>query len=751
MRILVRGCGSDAYLFGHLAAAGGADVTIDDSASDAASNVGVFLDAVQLEVLARARPMLRDIMAEHGHMSHAQEIRRAGEATTIATGGLAAIPERVLAARLREAASGCRFASVSHDAETSYDLVVLSDDAGRLAEHGEIETEEGGTHILVGVSNLALRHPVVSVREMDGLWMQAILLPQTVDKTLVIIEAPERPSSIEVFAEELAGRDLNIVSDWHILSFLRARRRVMGRHVLIGRAAARGHYGLLADVRLALEDAMALWESLAAKTPDPLADYQDRRAKAGDRLLRASRLASAWCCDLPMRRKHPQPQFAFSYLTRHHRVSYEKIKAHDPGFVRAVERSIAPAAEEDEPIPPMFRPLRLRDLTLDNRIVFSPMCMRQGTAEAMPTDFHLVHLGSRAMGGAGLVFAEMTAIMPTGRISENCVGIYSDEHVGAWRRVTNFIHEQSDAKIAMQLGHAGRKGSTRPTADSWNVPLEEGGWELLSASAIPYTPRTRTPRAVTRDDMDEIVQAYVAATRRSLAAGFDLIEVHMAHGYLLSSFISPLTNLRDDAYGGPIEARMRFPLEVFRAVRATWPAEKPVSVRISACDWRPDGISIDEVIALARMLKEAGCDIITVSTGNTTSGIGQGPSDGRLFQLPFSDRVRNEVGIPTITVGNVRSWGDANAVIAAGRADLCAIARGHLFNPYFTRHAAQAQAYPLRWPSSYRSAAQYTPVHAEKATGRSATRRESSQSAARLKQRNAANAGPQGRSGAKTT
>lgn len=709
MHILVRGGGPGAYLFGTLAS-GAHDVTIDAPAAGDTPDLGAYLDEAQMEALCRTAPALRDILAAHGHVSEAQEIRRGGASTRVATGRLFAIPERLLAAGLRQTASGCRFAAIPNDAaaEARYDLIVLTADAGRIAACTEIETEAGGTKFLVGVLDLALAHPVVSLREADGLWLQATLLPQTTDKTLVFIEAAERPSSIDVFADEFGRRDLNIVSDWRNMSFLHARRRVGGRHVLIGRAAARGHYGLLADVRLELEDAAALVESLASGAPDPLADYQGQRVKASDRLLRASRLASGWCRDLPLRNSQPQPRFAFGYLTRHHRLSYERIKARDPVFVRSVEAAVTPTADGD-PIPPMFTPLRLRNLALGNRIVFSPMCMRQGTTEAMPTDFHLVHLGSRAVGGAGLIFAEMTAVMPTGRISHNCVGIYRDEHIAAWRRITDFIHQQSEAKVAMQLGHAGRKGSTRPTADSWNVPLDEGGWELVSASAIPYTPRTRTPRAVERKDMDEILDAYVAATRRSLAAGFDLIEVHMAHGYLLSSFISPLTNLREDAYGGPIAQRMRFPLEVFRAVRAAWPAEKPVSVRISASDWRPDGITMNEVIALARMLKDEGCDIITVSTGNTTSGVGQGPSEGRLFQLPFSDCVRNAVGIPTITVGNVRSWGDANAAIAAGRADLCAIARGHLYDPYFTRHAARAQGYGLKWPSSYRSAAQYSP------------------------------------------
>jgi anthraniloyl-CoA monooxygenase len=313
------------------------------------------------------------------------------------------------------------------------------------------------------------------------------------------------------------------------------------------------------------------------------------------------------------------------------------------------------------------------------------------------------------MGGAGLVFGEMTNVSPEGRISHNCVGMYRPEHQEAWRRIVDFVHTQSSAKIALQLGHAGRKGSTRRAPDGRNLPLEDEGWELLSASAIAWSARSSVPREADRADMDKVVGDYVRAARMGLAAGFDLLELHMAHGYLLSSFISPLSNRRGDAYGGSLKNRMRFPLEVLAAVRAEWPAEKPLSVRISAYDWLPEGLGLDEAVALTAMLKSAGCDIVTVSSGHTSSGVGAGPDHGRLYQAPFSDRIRNEVGIATIAVGTIFSWGDVNAMLAAGRADLCALGRGHLYDPYFTRHAALAQGYTLPWPSSYRTAALFKP------------------------------------------
>ena len=323
-------------------------------------------------------------------------------------------------------------------------------------------------------------------------------------------------------------------------------------------------------------------------------------------------------------------------------------------------------------------------------------------------DWHMQHLGSRAVGGAGMVVAEMTDVSALARISPGCAGLYKTEHVGAWKRIVDFVHGQTPAKIAIQLGHAGRKGATMSLWEGDNEPMEEGGWDIISASPIPYFPdRSRTPREMTRADMDEVVAEYVRATEYADEAGFDLLEVHMAHGYLLASFISLLTNERDDGYGGSLENRMRFPLEVFDACRAVWPDHKPMSVRVSAVDWAPGGIEPADTVDVSRLLKAHGCDVVDVSSGQTVPY--QQPVYGRLFQTPFADRVRHEVGITTMAVGNISSWMDVNTIIAAGRADLCLIARAHLFDPYWTRHAAHMLDYTLPWPNQYKSVERYTP------------------------------------------
>jgi anthraniloyl-CoA monooxygenase len=304
--------------------------------------------------------------------------------------------------------------------------------------------------------------------------------------------------------------------------------------------------------------------------------------------------------------------------------------------------------------------------------------------------------------------AEMTDVSRDARISPWCAGLYRDEHVGAWRRVVDFIHENSAARVGIQLGHAGRKGATRALWDGGEqAPLEDGEWSLVSASAIPYTPRNQVPREMSRADMDATIADYAAATERAAAAGFDLLEVHMAHGYLLAAFISPLTNERTDEYGGTLGNRMRFPLEVFDACRAAWPADRPTSVRISAVDWKPGGMGPEDAVEVARLLKAAGCDIVDVSAGQTVPD--QEPEYGRLFQTPFSDRIRHEVGIHTMAVGNISSFMDVNTILAAGRADLCMLARAHIWDPYWTRHAAYTLGWELEWPDPYKSVQRYTP------------------------------------------
>jgi anthraniloyl-CoA monooxygenase len=334
------------------------------------------------------------------------------------------------------------------------------------------------------------------------------------------------------------------------------------------------------------------------------------------------------------------------------------------------------------------------------------MCQYSAT-DGMPDDWHLVHLGSRAIGGAALVMAEMTDVSRDGRITPGCAGLYKPEHAAAWRRIVDFVHANSPAKIGIQLAHAGRKGSTRLMWEGIDEPLEDGNWPLISASPLPYLPHSQVPRAMGRGDMDAVRDDFVAAAKLAELAGFDMLELHFAHGYLLSSFLSPLTNRRDDLYGGSLGNRLRYPMEVFDAVRTVWPRHKPMSVRISATDWVPGGFDGDDAVGVAKALKAAGCDIVDVSAGQTTPDAQ--PVYGRLFQTPFADKVRHEADIATITVGNIGSYADVNSILVSGRADLCALARAHLFDPYWTRHAAVEQNYQLPWPDQYSSVTQYQP------------------------------------------
>jgi anthraniloyl-CoA monooxygenase len=407
-------------------------------------------------------------------------------------------------------------------------------------------------------------------------------------------------------------------------------------------------------------------------------------------------------------------QFAFTLLTRSLRVTHENLRLRDPKFVTRVDEWYAAQAAQQTgrpahagpPPPPMFTPLKLRGMVLENRVAVSPMCQYSATG-GMPDDWHLVHLGSRAIGGAGLVFTEMTDVSPEARISPGCTGLWNEAQAQAWRRIVEFIHTHSNSRIAVQLGHAGRKASTRRSWEGDNEPLPEGGWPIVSASPIPYYPHSQTPREMTRADMDATLADYVRAARLAVSAGFDMLEVHAAHGYLLASFISALTNRRTDGYGGSLTHRMRFPLEVFDAVRAAWPAERPMSVRISAVDWHEGGNEPGDAVEIARLLKSHGCDVVDVSAGQTVAE--QRPRYGRLFQTPFADRIRHEVGIATMAVGNISSYSDVNTILAAGRADLCLLARAHLWDPYWTRHAAHELGVAMAWPDPYESMNRYRP------------------------------------------
>jgi anthraniloyl-CoA monooxygenase len=476
--------------------------------------------------------------------------------------------------------------------------------------------------------------------------------------------------------------------------------------VLIGDAAHTAHFSIGSGTKLAMEDAIALARILHRQKdlPAALREYQEERRTDALRLQNAARNSMEWFEKVRRYINLDPPQFAYSLLTRSQRVSHENLRLRDYAYLSGVERWFASRAsgqEPEAPPPPMFTPFRLRGLRLENRVVLSPMDM-YSAEDGTPNDFHLVHLGSRALGGAGLLMTEMTCVSPEARITLGCTGMYAPEHVDAWRRVTRFVHERTRAKICLQLGHSGRKGATRLMWEGMDEPLEEGGWEVIGPSAIPYGPRNQVPREMTRADMDLVIQQHVRAVQMAADAGFDMVELHCAHGYLLSSFITPISNRRTDEYGGPLENRLRFPLEVFRAMRNAWPEDCPMSVRISATDWVEEGISPDEAVEAARAFGAEGADIIHVSTGQTTPDAK--PVYGRMFQTPYSDRIRNEAGVPTIAVGNITEADQVNGIIAAGRADLCALGRPHLADPHWTLHAAAQLGWTEQpWPNQYLS------------------------------------------------
>ena len=482
-------------------------------------------------------------------------------------------------------------------------------------------------------------------------------------------------------------------------SFVRVKNESWhdGNVVLIGDAAHTAHFSIGSGTKLAMEDAIALARELASAKPigEALAAYESERMTESLRLQNAARNSMAWFEHVGRYMPLEPEQFTYSLLTRSQRVSHENLRLRDATYLEGVERWFAGAPAT----PPLFTPFTLRGMTVDNRVVVAPMDM-YSAVDGTPTEFHFVHLASRAIGGAGLVMTEMTCVSPDGRITPGCTGMYKPEHVDAWRRVVDFVHRESRAKICLQLGHAGPKGSTRVPWEGEDVPLTDGSWPVIGPSAIRYAPQLTAPAPMTRADMDRIRDEFVAAARMAIDAGFDMLELHCAHGYLLSSFITPLSNQRTDEYGGSIGNRVRYPVEVFAAMRAVWPDDRPMSVRISATDWVDGGVTGDDAVAVARAFAAAGADIVHVSTGQTSTEAA--PVYGRMYQTPFSDQIRNDAGIPTIAVGNITEADQVNGIIAAGRADLCALARPHLTDPYWTLHAAAELGYtPQHWPVQY--------------------------------------------------
>ena len=480
--------------------------------------------------------------------------------------------------------------------------------------------------------------------------------------------------------------------------------------VLMGDAAHTAHFSIGSGTKLALEDAIALERDIAAHPGDlqaALDEYQATRSIEVLRIQNAARNSTEWFENVDRYATLPPEQFAYSLLTRSQRISHQNLRLRDQAYVDGFEDWIAAQAGVERrpaqsPIPPMFTPFTARSVTLKNRIVVSPMA-QYSAVDGIPGDHHLVHLGARALGGAALVMAEMTCPSPEARITPQCPGLWNDAQRDAWARIVNFVHAQPGVKIGMQLGHSGAKGSTRAMWEGIDQPLESGNWPLISASPQQYLDGvSQWSRAMTRGDMDQVRDEFVAATRRAAEAGFDWLELHCAHGYLLSSFISPLTNQRSDEYGGSLANRLRYPLEVFTAVRAVWPSHLPMSVRISAHDWVEGGITPDDAIAIASAFKAAGADLIDCSAGQVSKL--EKPTFGRMWQTPFADRIRNEVGIGTIAVGGITEADHVNSIIAAGRADLCALARPHLANPAWALNEAAKIGYSdVAWPVQYLS------------------------------------------------
>ncbi len=479
--------------------------------------------------------------------------------------------------------------------------------------------------------------------------------------------------------------------------------------VLLGDSAHTAHFSIGSGSKLALEDAIALDLQLAANPDDigaALSRYQAERSVEVLKLQNAARNSTEWFEHVDRYATLAPEQFAYSLLTRSQRISHENLRVRDAAYVGAFERWFAQQSgltvAPDATAPPaIFTPFTVRGVTLPNRIVVSPMAQYSATNDGMPTDWHLVHLGARATGGAGLVMTEMTCVAPDARITPVCPGMWDDDQRDMWARIVRFVHEHTPAKIGLQLGHAGAKGATKTMWDGIDQPLESGAWPLIAASDTQYLDGiSQTAREMTRDDMRRVTEEFVQATHRAVAAGFDWLELHCAHGYLLSSFLSPLTNRRTDEYGGDLAGRAKFPLEVFAAVRAVWPADLPISVRISAHDWATGGNTDDHAVAIAGLFRDAGADMIDVSAGQVVKR--ERPVYGRMWQTPFADRVRQEAGIATIAVGAITDADQANGIIASGRADLVAIGRPHLANPAWTLMEAAKFGYAgATWPVQY--------------------------------------------------
>ncbi|HEX6374563.1 MAG TPA: bifunctional salicylyl-CoA 5-hydroxylase/oxidoreductase [Allosphingosinicella sp.] len=672
--------------------------------------------------------MIRDEFAHWDDI----EIHIHGETVRSSGHGFIGIGRKRLLGILQERARGLgvrlhfeQEASADLAAYADYDLVIAADGANSrirsaYAEHFGVDMQLRKNKFFWFGTHKVFEAFTFAFEKTDAGWVWAHAYRFDDDLSTFIVEmAPEtwaalgldrmdQPEAIalceRIFANYLDGHSL-MSNAAHLKgpeAWLQFRRIICERWsyenlILLGDAAHTAHFSIGSGTKLALEDAIKLAEVLnrpGLSRERALEEYREERNLEVLKLQNSARNSTEWFETLE-RYLHFEPiQFAYSLLTRSQRVSHENLRLRDKPWLEGVERwfqSRALGVPVNDPAPPMFAPYRLRELRLDNRVVVSPMAM-YSASEGIPNDFHLVHYGTRAQGGAGLVYTEMTCVSAEGRITPGCAGMYAPEHLEPWKRIVDFVHANTRAKFCLQLGHSGPKGSTRVGWEGYDVPLDSGNWPVMGASDVPWSPQNQVPRPMTRADMDEVVEQFVAAVGMGLEAGFDMVELHAAHGYLLSSFITPLTNRRADDYGGSLENRLRFPLELFRAMRRAWPPGKPMSVRISANDWMGElGVTPDEAVEIGRAFAEAGADLIDVSAGQTWADCA--PVYGRMFQTPFADQIRNEGRIATMAVGNIYESDHVNSILAAGRADLVALARPHLIDPMWTLRAAAGHDY----------------------------------------------------------
>ncbi|WP_449486638.1 oxidoreductase [Streptomyces avidinii] len=765
MRVAVVGGGPGGLYAASLLARQGHMVEVwERGAPDDTFGFGVVLSDETLGGIEAADPVVyAALCAEFVRWDEVEVVHR-GRLLTSGGHGFAALGRRRLLEILHERCAGLgvrlRFRAAAPDPEvlaSVYDLVVAADGVnsrtreGGAAHYGPTLTGGRCRYIWLA-ADFAFEAFRFEIAETEHGPVQLHAYPYAADSSTVIVEMREEvwraagfdlcdeeesaARCAKIFSEALRGRPLRgNRSAWTRFRTVVNERWSHGNVVLVGDAAHTAHFSIGSGTKLAVEDALALAEAIGARTdgdvPAALAAYEAARRPAVASTQRAAAASMRWFEELAGYVDQSPRQFAFNLLTRSRRVTHGNLRLRDPRFTRAVEREFG--CPETGPAgaatPPMFTPFTLRGLTLRNRVVVSPMDMysaaggasavggapaaggasaAEGASAAVPDgvpgDFHLVHLGARALGGAALVMTEMVCVSAEGRITPGCTGLYTREQAAAWARIADFVHSSAPGTaLGVQLGHSGRKGSTRVMWEGMDTPLPEGNWPLVAASALPYRPGvSAVPSALTADGLAAVRSDFAAAAVRAASSGFDLLELHCAHGYLLSGFLSPLTNHRTDAYGGPLENRLRFPLEVFDAVRAVWPEDRPMTVRLSAADWAPGGTSPEDAVAIAEAFAAHGADAIDVSTGQVVAE--ETPEYGRSYQTPYADRIRNALGVPVIAVGAISSWDDVNSLLLAGRADLCALGRPHLYDPHWTLHAAAEQSYAgpaAPWPTPY--------------------------------------------------